>query len=321
MKLLVVITSYKARKLTLDCLHSLVPERESLPGLRVGICDNGNEDDTFDFLQAAIAEFGWQDWVYVTRVMPNRGFSGGNNVILRDALNSDEDYDYYLLLNADTIVRPGALTALIAGIETDPRIGIACPRLEWPDGDPQISCFNYISPISEFLQAARTGVLSRRLRRWDVPVPVSGQPCDMEWGSFACALIRKEVLRQIGVLDEGYFLYYDDVDYCRMARIKGWRVRYFPQSRVVHLRGQSNPLKELAAKRKRRPAYWYQSRSWYLRKFYGRMGLMMTNLLWYLGRSISFMRETFGRKAPHVCEAEWRDIRIGFQDSRKPERP
>lgn len=313
MKLLIVITSYRAKELTLDCLHSLAGEVRQTPGIKVGICDNGNEDDTLAYLNAAIVREGWQDWAYVTPVMPNRGFSGGNNVILRDALASGEDYDYYMLLNADTIVRPGALGLLIGAIDSGDRIGIACPRLEWPDGTPQISCFRYISPVSEFISAAQTGPLTNLLESWDVPVPVSDGPVEMQWGSFACALIRKEVLEEIGVLDEGYFLYFDDVDYCRSARDKGWKVKYFPEARVVHLRGKSNPVKETSANLKRRPDYWYKSRSWYLKKFYGRAGLFAANMLWYAGRSVSFLRERFGSKKPHICEKEWIDIWKGFQ--------
>jgi GT2 family glycosyltransferase len=311
-KLLVVITAYRARDLTFDCLKSLEGEVAQNPGIKVGICDNGNEDDTADYLKQAISENNWQDWAYVLSVMPNRGFSGGNNVILNDALNSDSDYDYFLLLNADTIVRPGAIRELVSSIESNDSIGIACPRLEWPDGEPQISCFRFNSPISEFLKSARTGPVTRLLNRWEVPIPVSEKPMEMGWGSFACALIRREVMQEIGVLDEGYFLYFDDVDYCRSARNAGWKVMYFPASRVVHLRGKTNPVKELTAKRLRRPDYWYRSRSWYLRKFYGSGGLFLANMLWYAGRAISLLRELIGNKEPHVCEAEWCDIWIGF---------
>ena len=312
MKLLVVITAYRARNLTLDCLQSLAGEVQANPGIKVGICDNGNEDDTAEFLEKAIIDNGWQEWAYVKSVMPNRGFSGGNNVILNDALSSDAEYDFYLLLNADTIVRPGAIGRLVESIVSDEAIGIACPRLEWPDGEPQISCFRYISPISEMLSAANTGPISTLFSAYTIPIPVSNSSIEMDWGSFACALIRKEVLNEIGVLDEGYFLYFDDVDYCRRARNAGWQVRYFPDSKVVHLRGKTNPVKELTSKRQRRPSYWYVSRSWYLNKFYGKAGLFAANLLWHCGRTVSWLRELVGNKKPHVCDREWMDIWIGF---------
>ena len=128
----------------------------------------------------------------------------------------------------------------------------------------------------------------------------------------ACALIRRDVVDKVGVLDEGFFLYFDDVDYCRTTWNAGWRVKYFPSSRVVHLRGKSNPVKEMTAKLQRRPVYWYESRNWYLTKFYGKSGLLAANLLWYCGRAISLLRELVGHKKPHVCEGEWLDIWKGF---------
>ena len=96
--------------------------------MMVGICDNGNEDDTAEYLEKAIDENGWQDWAYVKRVSPNRGFSGGNNVILNDALISGADYAYYLLLNADTIVRSGAIAKLVETGEAIPTAGIVAPE-------------------------------------------------------------------------------------------------------------------------------------------------------------------------------------------------
>ena len=318
MELLVVITSYRATDLTIDCLHSLENEIAQISSAKVAICDNGNEDDTFERLQAAIDEHGWHDWVYLRTVMPNRGFSGGNNVILREALNSDEVPDFFLLLNADTIVRPGAIKGLLEEAKKRSEVGIVCPRLEWPSGEGQISTFRYMSPISEMLASARSSPLTKLLARWQVPKQVVDTPEFVEWGSFACALIRKEVFFKIGVLDEGYYLYYDDVDFCRSANIAGWKVLYWPESRVVHLRGKSNPVKEKTAQRKRRPEYWYISRSWYLAKFYGRTGLLAANLLWGFGRCISFARELVGNKEPHLCEKEEVDIWKGFWQEVKP---
>ena len=312
MDILVVITCYKVPDLTIDCLRSISQERVQIPDLKVGICDNGNEDDTLLKLNQAILENGWQDWVHIKSVMPNCGFAGGNNVILREALNSSNIPDFFLLLNADTIVRPGALSSLLTAARTHKNAGIICPRLEWPSGEAQISCFRYISPISEMLAAASTGLLDRLFHKWEVPLPVVDLPREIEWGSFACALIRKEVFLDIGVLDEGYYLYFDDVDYCRSANNAGWKVLYWPEAHIVHLRGKSNPVKEKTAQKKRRPGYWYVSRSWYISKFYGKIGLFTANLLWLTGRMVSLLRELARNKKPHVCEMEEIDIWKGF---------
>ncbi|HXI88175.1 MAG TPA: glycosyltransferase family 2 protein [Parvularculaceae bacterium] len=312
MKLLVVITSYRAMDLTLACLQSLAGEAAANPGMKVGICDNGNEDDTAAFLNRAIVGNGWQDWAYVKTVFPNRGFSGGNNVILNDALNSGADYDYFLLLNADTIARPGTIKRLLETADSSPDIGIVGPRIESVDGGAQVSCFRYISPVSELIRSARTGPVTKLLKNWDVPIFPSERPVAPPWTSFCCALLRKEVVQQVGVLDEGYFLYFDDVDYCRSARNAGWGVLHQPEAVVVHYEGQSNPVVENTANRQRRPGYWYRSRSRYFRKFYGRTGLLAANLFWYGGWAISLSRELIGNKKPHLCEREWLDIWRGF---------
>ncbi len=321
MKLLVVITSYQARDLTLACLQSLAGEVAANPGMKVGICDNGNEDDTASFLNQAVVDNGWQDWVYIKTVTPNRGFSGGNNVILNDALESDADYDYYLLLNADTIVRPCAIKRLLETASNNPEIGIVGPRVEDTKGGAQVSCFRYISPLSEFIRSAETGPITKLFKKWDVPIQPSKNPITPQWTSFCCALIRKEVIQEISVLDEGYFLYFDDVDYCRSAQNAGWGISHQPEAVVVHLKGQSNPVVKNAAMLQRRPGYWYRSRSWYFNKFYGRAGLLTANLLWHGGRVISLLRELVGNKKPHICEREWLDIWMGFSSSKNKPRP
>jgi len=308
MSLVVVIVCYRVPDLTIDCLHSLKGEIEQLPDTRVMICENGTGGDSAELIQKAIGANGWGAWVSLCTISPNRGFAGGNNVILREILKQDVLPDYVLLLNADTIVRPGALAELVRAAKANPEAGIICPRLEWPDGEPQISCFRFISPVSEMLDAARTAPLTRMFKRWGVPIDVSDAPMEPQWASFACALIRSKLLSELGILDEGYYLYFDDVDYCRTARNAGWKTLYWPVAHVVHLRGRSNPVKTLTAQRKRRPPYFYASRSRYLAKFYGVCGLLLANTLWSLGRALSILREVLGRKEPHVCEKEWLDI-------------
>lgn len=312
MKLLVVITSYRAKDLTLACLHSLAGETAANPGMKVGVCDNGNDDDTEEFLNEAIVRNGWRDWAYVIRVAPNRGFAGGSNVILNDALASGADYDYFMLLNADTIVRPGAIRTMLETAEARPEAGIVGPKIVGIEGDQQVSCFRYISPLGEIVRAAGTGLITKLLKSHEAPIHAWEDAAAPQWTSFCCALIRREVIDAIGVLDEGYFLYFDDVDYCRAARNAGWGILHQPGAVVVHYEGKSNPVVENAAGRKRLPAYWYRSRSWYFRKFYGRAGLLAANLCWYAGRAISLAREAVGNKRPHACEREWLDIWKGF---------
>lgn len=312
MRLAIVIVNYRTPKLVIDSLASLVGQVEV--GLdTVIVVDNASGDDSVPTIEAAIAEQNWQDWARVIPSPVNGGFSAGNNVGIKAV-----EADAYLLLNSDTIVRPGAIATLLEALATHPDVGLIGPRLEWPDATPQISCFRYRSPVSELISAAKTAPITKLLSRWDVPIPVSDQPIEAQWVSFACVLIRRQVIDQIGLMDEGYFMYFEDIDFCRQAKNARWKIRYYPLARVVHLRGGSGTVKSDMAARKRPRAYLYASRSRYFTKFYGPFGLLLANTAWLTGRSISFIRELVGHKSPHVCEYTSVDIWMNWGNPMKP---
>lgn len=264
MKLLIVITNYRVAHLTIDCLGSLAVEIKRIPSTHVAICENGTGDDSAERIAKAIDENGWRDWCSLTAVSPNLGFTGGNNVILRPALQSADPPQYVLLLNADTIVRPNALKILVDFMDAHPGVGIAASRLEDPDGTPQRSAFRFPTPFSEFEGNLKLGIVSRLLSRWVVAPPVVDHAIETEWAAGASMIIRREVFRDIGVLDEGYYTYFEDVDFCFNARKAGWPIWYVPESRVVHLVGQSTGI--TVKKPKRQPSYSFQARRRYFLK-------------------------------------------------------
>jgi hypothetical protein len=273
--------------------------------------DNDSQDGSADVLEAAILRKGYERWAGVLRLSANRGFSAGNNAALRLAWRRQE-CDTFLLLNSDAQLRPGALAALLACARDHPDAGLVGPRLEFPDGTRQVSCFRDVSPLSELLSAAATGPLARLVRGCEVPIS-NPRPGDMiDWLSFACVLIRREVLSDVGLLDERYFMFYEDVDFCRRARRAGWRLVHCAAASVVHLQGASTPSSlpaaSLARRPPRRPRCYYASRARYLATNYGVGGLWLANLLWWLGRSISWLRERAGGKQPHTAQGEALDI-------------
>lgn len=131
-----------------------------MPGTHVAVCENGTEDNSAERIQKAITDNGWGSWCTLTAINPNLGFTGGNNVIIRPALQTADAPEYVLLLNADTVVRPNAFKALVDFMDQHPKAGIAGSRLEDPDGTPQCSAFRFQSPISEFEAGLRLGVVS-----------------------------------------------------------------------------------------------------------------------------------------------------------------
>lgn len=307
-RLAIVILNYRTPELVVDCLASLQGQVEPEQDVVI-VVDNASGDHSLAHIQQAIAQYQWDSWAKLLPSSVNGGFSAGNNLGIQ-AVNAQA----YLLLNSDTVVRPGAIGELRKALDQHPEAGIISPRLEWPDGTPQISCFRYISPLSELIGAAGTGPVTKLLQSFEVPLPVSNTPLTPDWTSFACVLIRHPVIQDIGLMDEGYFMYFDDVDYCRRAREAGWVTLHWPTARVVHLRGGSSPVKEAIAQRKRPKAYLYASRSRYFAKFYGgRLGLYIANCLWYLGRSIALLREWVGHKKNHACKHEAQDIWMNWK--------
>jgi N-acetylglucosaminyl-diphospho-decaprenol L-rhamnosyltransferase len=128
MKLLVVIVNYRVAHLTIDCLHSVAEEVASVPETHVAVCENGTGDDSADRIQRAITDNGWASWCKLTSISPNLGFTGGNNAIIRPALQSAEPPQYVLLLNADTVVRPNAFKALVNFMDQHPKVGASLRR-------------------------------------------------------------------------------------------------------------------------------------------------------------------------------------------------
>ena len=233
----------------------------------------------------------------------NGGFASGNNIGIRMVTAQ-----YYLLLNSDALVRPGAIATLLETAQQYPDAGLYSPRLEWPDGRGQESCFRFHTPVSEFMGAAHTGIIDRLLQRFVVYWPVQTSIARPEWTSFACVMVRREVLDAVGLLDEGYFMYFEDMAFCRKARQAGWGVVHNPDARVVHLRGGTSTVKASASRKKRVPRYYYESRTRYFYQFYGIIGLWVANLLWWCGRAIAKMRLWLGHRDKTAVERQWLDI-------------
>lgn len=276
MRLLVVIVSYRVAHLTIDCLHSLADEIGRISGARVAVCENGTGDDSAARIQKAIDDNGWGAWCTLTAISPNLGFTGGNNTILRPVMQSADPPQYFLLLNADTIVRPHAIAALLDFMDRHRNVGIAGCRLEEPDGTPQRSAFKFQSPASEFEAALKLGIVTRLLKQWVVAPPVRNEAFETDWVSGACMMVRREVFRDAGLLDEGFYTYFDDCDFCFNARKKGWSTWYVPAGHIVHLKGHSTGVK--TRNPDRFPSYYFEARRRYFLKNYGRAYAAMADV-------------------------------------------
>ena len=215
----IVTVNYRTAGMVVDCLRSLFAQVQAgdLGGGRAVVVDNASGDDSVERVAATISREGWSGWTEVMPQNSNGGFAYGNNAGIRAAMAADNPPDYLLLLNPDTVARPGAIRALVDFMEAHPDVGIAGSLLENPAGGVDCSAHRIPSPLGELAGAARLGPLSRLLHRHAVSPPQRNEAHECDWVSGASMFIRRQVLEQIGPMDEGYFLYFEAVSYTHLT--------------------------------------------------------------------------------------------------------
>jgi N-acetylglucosaminyl-diphospho-decaprenol L-rhamnosyltransferase len=252
----VIIVSYKSAQLTIDAVRSLLTERAT-PGLSVRVIVVDNASGDLPEIARVVEDFGWSSWVDLVQAPNNGGFAYGNNLGIERAYASGNP-SYVYLLNPDAQVRPGAIGSLIRFVEANPGVGIVGGSFENLDGSDWPLAFRFPTLISELIQGLEFGIVSRLLEPWITVRHMAKFNAQVDWVSGAAIMIKSEVFGVIGGLDENYFLCFEETDFCRRARTAGFRTWYVPESRVMHIGGHStNP------ERRRRPAYWFDSRRRY----------------------------------------------------------
>ena len=198
-----------------DRLPALVERRDRPPRRRtVALCENGTGGDAADRLRNAIEQHGWSSWIDLTVIYPNLGFVGGNNAVIRPALESDDPPDYVLLLNADTLVKEDALHCLVAFMDAHPKVGIAGSQLLFADESVGPSAFRFPGIATEFDHGLRLGIVSKLLSRFSVMLPPAAEAAPVGWVPGTSMILRRTMLEQIGLLDDGLYTYFDDPDIC-----------------------------------------------------------------------------------------------------------
>lgn len=287
----VIIVNYNTLDLTIDTVNSLLEDPYLPEGTRIVVADNASPLQDADKLRLAAAENGWPEHVLLIDHAENRGFSAGNNQAIKLVDAAYEPSRLYLLLNPDTRVRAGAVAHLAAFLDGHHTAGIAGSRLEDADGTPQACAFRFPGAASELESTIRTGIFTRLLERWRVAPEMPPLPSRIDWVSGASLMVKRNVIEAIGLLDESYFLYYEELDFCMRASKAGFECWHIPESRVIHLVGQSTNVTKRDAAKRRRPAYWFQSRRRYFVKHHGRGYALLADLAWLAGQAGFYFRQ------------------------------
>ncbi len=277
---LVVIVNYKTPGLTIDCLRSLEPEVAALPGVRVAVTDNLSPDDSVKEITSGIAANNWGAWATLMPLPRNGGFAYGNNEAIRPSLESSDPPRYVFMLNPDTLVKPGALRTMVDYLDANPKVGIAGTRVINEDGSVRRSAFRFHTAASELEGGLRLGVVTKLLSDKVVAQPIPTTACEVDWVSGASMFVRREVFKDVGLLDESYFMYFEETDFCLRARRKGWTCWYVPTASIVHLVGQASGVTGTKKNVKRRPRYWFDSRRHYFMANHGPMTVLLADLAW-----------------------------------------
>jgi GT2 family glycosyltransferase len=254
----VVIVNWNTSELLIQCLESIFNAESSLT-FEVVVVDNGSTDNS---VQAVSNRF---PQVRIIANDRNFGFAMANNQGIRIG-----NARYYLILNSDTIVRPGSLDKLVHYADEHLEAGMVGPKLLNMDGTLQESWAEFPSFWSEI-----TGQPVRK--RYPIGDPCFAYDVDSILG--ACMLVREEVVRSIGMLDEEYFMYSEEIDWCFRIKRGGWRIHYYPESEMFHIGGASASMNNL-----RQLSLLYQNKILFFSKNYGyfkslllRYGLVLAN--------------------------------------------
>ncbi len=296
----IIIVSYSTRKLLRACLSSVSTRRREL-WAETFVVDNASSDGSIEMVSREFPA------VRLVRNERNMGFAAANNRVLERAAGR-----YVVLLNPDTRLGDEALSKMVRFMDATPSAGYCGPRLLNGDGSHQPSARRFPTVLSTAY--SMLGLPQR--------YPQSRHTLDLhllhgdrdnfraDWLTGACLVVRAECVRQVGGLDEGFFMYFEETDWCRRMAEAGWEGWYVPSAEVVHLGGQSVKLAGDARPFSGdHPVHWVNSSRRYMRRYHGVAGMALSSVIEIILYALIWMRHRWRRcdgsrnKARHASAA------------------
>lgn len=258
----IIIVNWNTRQLLKNCLEALQAHLNGIT-FEIWVVDNASTDDTLMMLRADFPQ------VRIIQNSVNLGFARANNQAMEKASGH-----YLLLINSDAMVTSDSVQALYHLAEKEPAAGIVGACLLNPDGSFQASYAEFPNLWREFLILTGLGRLFFG-HAYPNHVPVPGEkPRIVDYVQGACLLVRRKAYEEIGGLDEGYFMYSEEVDWCYAMRQAGWQVWYQPEAKVLHLGSASSTARPTA-----RELQLYLSRVRFFRKHYGKIAALCLEIM------------------------------------------
>ncbi|MHB8646932.1 MAG: glycosyltransferase family 2 protein [Thermomicrobiales bacterium] len=279
-ELYILVSSFNNAALLPECLRSVAAAHPGIP-TTVYVVDAGSTDGT-----AAIVR---RDFPQVRLIVAaeNRGYAALNNLALREIVaavptSADRTRVAVLLLNADTTMPPDALASLLDALASHPAAGIIGPKIVLRDGTLDLACRrSFPTPANAFWKL--TGMAARyphnpRFAQYNLTYHDPDEAIEMDSGMGACLMVRLAAIDAAGLMDERFFMYGEDLDWCYRIKARGWRVRYEPRVRILHYKGASSRQRSIRATLAFYGAMWR-----FHRLHYARQTALPVNLLIYAG--------------------------------------
>lgn len=295
----IIVVNWNTRDLLLACLASLPAAIGSLHA-EVWVVDNDSRDGSVAAVRSHYPQ------VRLIQNRANVGFAAANNQAIRASAGR-----YVLLLNSDTVAEPGSIEALTRFADDHPRAGAVGGQLLNPDGSFQASRARFPSLLSETLNV--TGLGRRLYGPWypGYGPRQSHHACRAETLPGACMLVRRAAIEQIGLMDERYFMYSEETDWCLRLDRAGWELWYLPDARIVHYGGQST-------RQARDPmiAALYRSKVRFFRKHYGRLPAALLRLIFVVVLRVKWIGLRLRGRMSHPIG--WRDLAAPMTQRAQP---
>jgi N-acetylglucosaminyl-diphospho-decaprenol L-rhamnosyltransferase len=284
MRVLGIMINYRTAELTAKAADCLLAELDAVGDSHLLIIDNDSQDGSLDVLHAEASKRGWGTRATVIGSPRNGGYGYGINVGAKWGFQQGNDPHYLYVLNSDAFADTQSLRNMVVYMDEHPEAGLAGNDIKGTHGEVQAAAFRFPTVASEIEAYAQLKLFSTLLRDRVVSLGHSSLDRQVDWVPGTSMLIRSEAWHHVGPFDEGFFLYFEEVDYCHRIRNAGWKVVSVANAPVTHIGSVSTGLDD---ETKSMPQYWFDSRYRYFRKHHGRgyaavsdVAFLMGNLLY-----------------------------------------
>jgi len=302
----VIIVSWNVRELLESCLASIRKGQGELL-LEVIVVDAGSSDNSAEMVRQKYPE------TSLIERADNVGFPKGNNIGMRVAKGR-----YILLLNPDTEVIDNALLTMVAYMENHRDVGVVGGKLIYPDGSIQSSRRRFPNLITGLFESTwlEPFAPNRVLEQYYAQDLAKDKPVDVDWLMGACLMVRSEVVGQIGLMDEAYFMYSEELDWCRRIKEANWRVIYLPSAVIMHHEGKSSEQAVVS-----RHINYQRAKLRYFRKYHGQYPAALIRIVLLFNYFWQMVLEATKGIVGHKRELRWQRVRAYWQVLRSGLRP